>query len=125
MRHSLLSSIDQCRLLHLFDNRNSNQSLFKTLLEYILYIFILICQYTYLLAIPNVQASLIWGKKLNMVFFPIFSLFHPFFSVFFTPIRHYCEYCDWFQSSFRAISEQFQSSNIGIQYITLIDQTFY
>ena len=31
------------------------------------------------------QASLIWGGKLNMVFFPIFSLFHPFFSIFSHP----------------------------------------
>ena len=56
--------------------------------------------------------SLTYGeKKLNMVFFPIFSFrnsqnkkIHPFFSVFFTLVRHYCEYRDY---NFIAVSEQF------------------
>ena len=54
--------------------------------------------FSHLAAVSDTHASLIWGKKLNMVFFPIFPGF-------FTPIRHYCEYCDWFQSNFRAVLE--------------------
>ena len=42
-------------------------------------------QFNYSLWMSHEQASLIWGEKLNMVFFPIFSLFHPFFSFFSHP----------------------------------------
>ena len=52
------------------------------------------------------EKSLIWCFSPYLVS-EIPHPFSPLFLGFFTPIRHYCEYCDWFQSSFRAVSEQF------------------
>ena len=61
----------------------------------------------FFIGLHHLQASLIWGKKLNKKF-PIFSLFHPFFSVFSHPFVIIASIV----TGFRAVSEQFYSSNI-------------
>ena len=64
------------------------------------------------------QASLIWGKKLKMVFFPIFSFRNSPYLAFFTPFSRFFHthssllrilwlVSEQFQSNFRAVLEQF------------------
>ena len=65
------------------------------------------------LSIDYNQASVVWGNKLNVVFYPSYLAFFNILLV-----RYYSEYCGYgfravseqFRSRFRAVSEQFQSS---------------